>query len=1089
MSLVAVNVHRPGPRRRLLGIALTLLLGATLLVVLPAPPANAAPCDAPVVNQIACENTKTGNPKSEWDVSGSGSTTIQGFATQMSVNVSDTVNNTVHFKVNTPARSYTVGIYRMGYYQGNGARLIATVNPTATLPQTQPPCLTNATTGLVDCGNWAESASWTVPTSAVSGIYFAKLTRTDGTTGASHVFFVVRNDASTSDLLFQTSDTTWQAYNSYGGNSLYVGSPAGRAYKVSYNRPFGTRGTGPEDFVFNSEYPMVRFMEANGYDVSYTSGADTDRGGQQLGGRVNKPKAFLSVGHDEYWSGNQRTNVEAARDAGVNLAFFSGNEVFWKTRWENSIDASGTPYRTLVTYKETHANAVIDPQDPPTWTGTWRDPRFSPPADGGRPENRLTGTIFKVNSGTVNLQVPAADGKMRLWRGTTVATQGAGATATLGTGTVGYEWDEDTDNGFRPPGLIRLSTTQATGVQVLQDYGSTYGGGNATHSLTLYRAPSGALVFGGGTTQWSWGLDSNHDRGSGAASVPMKQATVNLFADFGAQPATLQSGLVAAAKSTDIAAPTVTIAAPTGGSTVQSGAATTISGTATDTGGGVVGGVEVSTDGGSTWHPASGRGTWTYAWTPGTSGTVTIMARATDDSANIGASASVTVTVTARSCPCSIWGSGATPAVAADPDGTANELGVKFRSDVAGQVTALRFYKGAGNTGSHVGHLWTSTGTQLATVNFTGETASGWQQAALSPSVTLTAGTTYVVSYSAPNGHYAEDDNYFLASATDAPPLHALKDGTDGPNGVYRTGTGFPTQVYQSANYWVDVVFAPSSTTPDITPPTVTAQTPTPGATGIAPTGTTVTATFSEPVQPSTVAMSVKDGAGVAVQGTAAYDASTQKSTFAPSAALAASTSYTVVVSGAKDLSGNVMSPPTLSWSFTTAATPPPPACPCSIWAAATPANPAEADTAAVEIGTKFRSDVTGTVTGVRFYKGAGNTGTHVGNVWTTAGANLGTVTFAGETATGWQQATFTRPVAITAGTTYVVSYYAPVGRYAADAGFFATSGVDRPPLHALTDGQDGTNGVYRYGTGSGFPNLSWQSSNYWVDVVFTPAP
>jgi len=242
-------------------------------------------------------------------------------------------------------------------------------------------------------------------------------------------------------------------------------------------------------------------------------------------------------------------------------------------------------------------------------------------------------------------------------------------------------------------------------------------------------------------------------------------------------------------------------------------------------------------------------------------------------------------------------------------------------------------------------------------------------------------------------------------------------------------------------------------------------------------------------VQPSTVAMSVKDGAGVAVQGTAAYDASTQKSTFAPSAALAASTSYTVVVSGAKDLSGNVMSPPTLSWSFTTAATPPPPACPCSIWAAATPANPAEADTAAVEIGTKFRSDVTGTVTGVRFYKGAGNTGTHVGNVWTTAGANLGTVTFAGETATGWQQATFTRPVAITAGTTYVVSYYAPVGRYAADAGFFATSGVDRPPLHALTDGQDGTNGVYRYGTGSGFPNLSWQSSNYWVDVVFTPAP
>ena len=193
---------------------------------------------------------------------------------------------------------------------------------------------------------------------------------------------------------------------------------------------------------------------------------------------------------------------------------------------------------------------------------------------------------------------------------------------------------------------------------------------------------------------------------------------------------------------------------------------------------------------------------------------------------------------------------------------------MKFRSDVAGQVTALRFYKGSGNTGTHVGHLWSATGTLLATVTFTGESATGWQQANLSTPVTLTAGTTYVASYYAPNGHYAEDDNFFLAAATDAPPLHALKDGTDGPNGVYRPGTGggFPTQVFQSANYWVDVVFAPSNTAPDTTPPTVTAQTPAAGATGVA-TGTTVTATFSEPVQPATVAMSLTDRNGGAVPG------------------------------------------------------------------------------------------------------------------------------------------------------------------------------------------------------------------------------
>src|SRR5205823_5136312 len=183
------------------------------------------------------------------------------------------------------------------------------------------------------------------------------------------------------------------------------------AYKVSYNRPISTRsqtgGFGPCDFVFYTEYPMVRWLEANGYNVSYTTGVDTDRSGAL----IRNHKVFLSVGHDEYWSAQQRANVEAARNAGVHLAFFSGNEMFWKTRWETSIDGSGTPYRTLVTYKETHANAKIDPTS--TWTGTWRDPRsFNP--EGAKPENALSGTIFTVNCCTYAIQVPAADGKMRL---------------------------------------------------------------------------------------------------------------------------------------------------------------------------------------------------------------------------------------------------------------------------------------------------------------------------------------------------------------------------------------------------------------------------------------------------------------------------------------------------------------------------------------------------------------------------------------------------------------------------------------------------------------------------------------------------
>ena len=141
-------------------------------------------------------------------------------------------------------------------------------------------------------------------------------------------------------------------------------------------------------------------------------------------------------------------------------------------------------------------------------------------------------------------------------------------------------------------------------------------------------------------------------------------------------------------------------------------------------------------------------------------------------------------------------------------------------------------------------------------------------------------------------------------------------------------------------------------------------------------------------------------------------------------------------------------------------------------------------DTDAVELGVKFRSDVAGFVTGIRFYKTAGNTGTHTGTLWSNAGASLATVTFTGESATGWQEATFDTPVAIEADTTYVASYHTTVGHYAIGTSF-ATAGVDSPPLHALQDGVDGPNGVYRYGGGGVFPTSTFGSSNYLVDVVF----
>jgi len=757
-----------------------------------------ATCDAPA-NPIEAENCLPGNPPGQWYVVGAGSSNIQGFTTDISVNV----GQTVFFKINTSAAAYSINIYRIGYYRGNGARFVASVSPSVALPQSQPPCLWDGSTGLTDCGNWAVSASWTVPSTAASGVYFAQLTRQD-TGEASPMLFVVRNDASHSDILAQTSDTNWHAYNDYGGYSFYSGE-LGRSYKVSYNRPFNVPNM--YAWFFSAEYPMIRWLEANGYDVSYFTGADTDRNGAL----ITQHRVFISIGHDEYWSGGQRAHVEAARASGVNLAFFSGNEIFWKIRWESSIDGTNTPYRTLVCYKETLANRVIDPADPPIWTGMWRDSRFSPPADGGRPENALSGTSFLVNEvRRDSITVPQADGKMRFWRNTSIASLAPGQVATLPAGVLGYEWDVDADNGFRPAGLVPLSTTTLTVPTCLIGYNSS-GTCSATHHLTFYRAASGALVFGAGTVQWSWGLDNNHAIDNiTPTDLNMQQATVNILADMGVQPAALQRGLFPATPSTDTTPPQSTITSPASGSAAGPGSTVTISGTAVDSGGGVVGAVEVSVDGGNTWHPAVGRENWSYTFTVGNSSTLNVQSRAVDDSGNLEVpNGGITLAVGPTNCPCTIWPSTAVPSLLdVGPDDPV-ELGVSFKSDFNGYIKGIRFYKSAANTGTHVGNLWDSAGNLLATATFTGETDSGWQEVDFPNPVPVTANALYVASYHAPSGHYSVDGYYFTSSGVDNAPLHAPPNGSGTPNGPYAYGSisVFPTSTYNSANYWVDVVF------------------------------------------------------------------------------------------------------------------------------------------------------------------------------------------------------------------------------------------------------------------------------------------
>ena len=786
-------------------------------------------------NPIVAENMLPGSPPDQWDIADVGDGTfkmgdpaVQGFASEISVNIGETV--AFKIKLKAPPIQYHIDIYRLGCYGGLGARKVDTVHPdSSAFSQSQPDCRFEPETGLIDCGTWMLSASWPVPPAAVSGIYLAKLVREDVADGrGSHIVFVVRDDARASDILFQTSDTTWHAYNAYVDeanlplrNSLYGDCrggkfPDGRAFKMSYNRPFDTRSRplsyGAITFLFDGEYPMVRWLEANGYDVTYCTGVDTDR----AGGNLLKHRLFLSVGHDEYWSKQQRDNVEAARAAGVHLGFFSGNEVFWKTRWEASIDGSNTPYRTVVCYKETYSGTKLDPK--PTWTGTWRDPRLSPPADGGRPENALTGTLFTVNAYRLDtISVPAVLGRLRFWRNTDVATLAPGQFATLTANVLGFEWDEDIDNGARPAGLIRLSSTeiQLDGNYHLLDYGATYGPGTAVHSLTLYRHSSGSLVFGAGTTRWTWGLDSYHDAEPSVPDIRMQQATANLFADMGIQPATLRPGLVAATQSTDSTPPISTVTFPLNGASVQRDRTVVVTGTATDAAG-VVGGVEVSVDGGARWHPATGLENWSYRWKPQTVGLVTIQTRAVDDSGNLEVPASgVSVTVVPAAFSGSIWDDTVTPSVAAWNDRNPIQVGLKFLSDADGFITGIRFYKGAVNLPPHNANLWTTAGARLASAPFVNETPTGWQQATLLAPVPITAGTIYIASYHTSAGGYSADLGYFAASEVVSGPLHGLRDGAAGGNGVFAYGTNlaFPTNSSNATNYWVDVVFTVTGTT------------------------------------------------------------------------------------------------------------------------------------------------------------------------------------------------------------------------------------------------------------------------------------
>jgi hypothetical protein len=406
-----------------------------------------------------------------------------------------------------------------------------------------------------------------------------------------------------------------------------------------------------------------------------------------------------------------------------------------------------------------------------------------------------------------------------------------------------------------------------------------------------------------------------------------------------------------------------------------------------------------------------------------------------------------------------------TPATVDPGDGFAVTLGVVFKADVAGSVTGVRFYKASANTGAHIGSLWSTSGTLLASATFTNETASGWQEVTFSNPVEIVPGTNYIVSYYAPNGHYSVTSNG-LSSGVDNSPLHAIANTTT-PNGVYTYGASntFPTSTFNASNYYVDPTFLPN---PSASPP------PAPSNVAASPATSSALVSWSPP--------SGDGGSPITGYVITPYLGSTAQTPVSVSGgsttsrtvtALTNGHAYTFTVAAANSIGTGSASAP--SGAVTPQDT---------IFDFATPTTVDSGEASGVTLGVKFTSNVSGSVTGVRFYKAAGNVGQHVGSLWSSSGQLLASATFTNETAAGWQYVLFSTPVPVTAGTTYVASYFAPNGHWSATSNGFS-SAFSNPPLQAVA-ASTSPNGVYTYGNSSAFPTSTFNATNYWVDVLFS---
>jgi hypothetical protein len=469
-------------------------------------------------NPIVVENQQTGTAAWQIPWGRAGTDTggqIKGYASATSVNKG---NNITFYVTTNPAQAYSIDVYRIGWYQGLGGRLMQHIGPLSGSPQ--PACPTDSTTGMIEC-RWAPAITLATQTTWTSGVYLALLTNAQNY--QNYIMFVVRDDSRVAPLLYQQPVTTYQAYNDYPydnatGKSLYDFNSYGAttvsggraAAKVSFDRPYMGDGTARDwgNSVLLWEVAFIRWMEKSGYDVTYSTDLDTHTDGS----RLLSYRGFVTVGHDEYWSKPMYDAVVSARDAGVNLAFFSANTAYTQVRFESS--SSGVPNRVMVCYR----NATLDPiADPTLKTVNWRDPSLN------RPEQTLIG----VQSTSQVLWRQQYDG----YASYVVTNSGNWVYAGTGfvdgasaPGIVGYEADRAYTTYPQPNAVsgtyTLLSNSPYTTNQNLADRSNS----------SIYQAPSGAWVFAAGTMGWSRALDNF--TGSNVVDPRIQQTTANILNRF-----------------------------------------------------------------------------------------------------------------------------------------------------------------------------------------------------------------------------------------------------------------------------------------------------------------------------------------------------------------------------------------------------------------------------------------------------------------------------------------------------------------------------------------------------------------------------